>query len=82
MAGKPPSGSGRGYKRWNLGQSTNKSSEKKEITQATDDIYNIVEGKNNQTTVDLSQVLIKLSTISIPNKQINVSKVGLIISLF
>jgi hypothetical protein len=77
MAGKPPpSGGGKGNRRWNLNQSTNKSSEKKDITQATDDLYNIVEGKNSQTRADLSAVLIKLSTLAIPNKQSsNLSKV-------
>lgn len=74
MSGKPPLGSGN--KRWNLGNSSNKINEKKEILKAIDDIYNIIERNSNlTTTTELSDILYKLSKLTIPNKQINLTKV-------
>lgn len=72
MSGKPPIG--KGNKRWNIGNSI-RNSEKKEILQVIDDIYNIIEGKSMKE-YDISDLLHKLSKISIPNKQTNLIKVA------
>ena len=77
MSGKPPIG--KGNRRWNLNQSTNKSNEKKDILRAIDDIYNILDGREQQNedikAQKLSEILFRLSKISIPNKQTNLTKV-------
>lgn len=77
MSGKPPTG--KGNRRWNLNQSTNKSNEKKDLLRAIDDIYNILDGseqKNEEIKAqNLSEILFRLSKIPIPNKQTNLTKV-------
>jgi hypothetical protein len=80
MSGKPPSG--KGNRKWNLGQSANKSNEKKDILKAIDDIYNILDGAEQQQEQskekNFSEILFRLSKISIPSKQTNLTKVNII----
>jgi hypothetical protein len=80
MSGKPPSG--KGNRRWNLGQTANKSNEKKDILRAIDDIYNILDGAQQQNEQskerNFSEILFRLSRISIPSKQTNLTKVNIV----